>query len=323
MTDVPVTTKRPLGRTGLDVTPICVGTSPLASMAGLYGYEVPEERAVATVEAVFASAIDFIDTSNGYGNDGAAERRIGAAIRRRGGLPEGMVLATKVDPDRETGDFSGARVRASLEESMTRLGLDHIELLHLHDPERIGFEQSMAAGGPVEALARLRDEGVVDHLGVAGGPVPLLRRFLDTDVFDVVLSHNRYTLLDRSAESLFAAAHERGVGVLNAAPYGGGMLSLGPQRQPVYAYVHDDDAIRDAATRMWRVAADAGVPLAAAALQFSLRAPFVDSTVVGVSSPERVQETLDLARIAIPDALWQELAALAPPPDRWLDPAGA
>jgi D-threo-aldose 1-dehydrogenase len=313
--------RRPLGRTGLEVTPIGVGTSPLASMAGIYGYEVPEDRAVATIEAVFASGIGFLDTSNGYGENGAAERRIGAAIRRRGGLPAGMVLATKVDPDPETGDFSGARVRASLEESLARLGVDHIQLLHLHDPERISFEQAIAPGGPVEALAELRAEGVVDHLGVAGGPVALLQRYLDTGVFDVVLSHNRYTLLDRSAQRLFRAAHERGIGVLNAAPYGGGMLSQGPDRQPVYAYTHTDDAVRHAASAMWQAATASGVPLAAAALQFSLRAPFVDATVVGVSAPERVQQTLDLARIAIPDALWPELAALAPSPDRWLDPA--
>lgn len=319
MTTGQITAKRPLGRTGLDVTPICVGTSPLAGMAVIYGYDVSEERAVATVEAVFASGIGFLDTSNGYGDDGAAERRIGTAIRRHGGLPVGMVLATKVDPDPETGDFSGARVRASVQESMARLGLDHIELLHLHDPERISFEQATAPGGPVEALVELRAEGVVDHLGVAGGPVGLLQRYLDTDVFEVVLSHNRYTLLDRSAERLFTAAHARGIGVLNAAPYGGGMLSLGPDRQPTYAYSHTDDAVRGAAAQMWQAATAAGVPLAAAALQFSLRAPFVDATVVGVSAPERVPATLDLARIEIPDALWQELAALAPPPDRWLD----
>jgi D-threo-aldose 1-dehydrogenase len=321
VTAVPVTEARPLGRTGLAVTPICIGTSPLASMARLYGYEVPEERAVATVEAVFASAVNFLDTSNGYGSDGAAERRIGAAIREHGGLPSGLVLATKVDPDPETGDFSGARVRASLEESMARLGLDHIDLLHLHDPERISFEQATAPGGPVEALVELRDEGIVDHLGVAGGPVGLLQRYLDTDVFEVVLSHNRYTLLDRSAERMFALAHDRGIGVLNAAPYGGGMLSLGPDRRPVYAYTSTDDAVRGAASTMQEAVAAAGVPLAAAALQFSLRAPFIDSTVVGVSSPERVPATLDLARIPIPDALWQELEALAPSPDRWLDPA--
>jgi D-threo-aldose 1-dehydrogenase len=309
----------PLGRTGLKVTPICVGTSPLASMSGLYGYEVAETRAVATVEAVFASSIGFIDTSNGYGTDGAAERRIGAAIRRHGGLPAGTVLATKVDPDPVTGDFSGARVRTSFAESLQRLGLDRIQLLHLHDPERLSFEQATAPGGPVEALVELRDQGVVEHLGVAGGPVALLQRFLDTGVFDVVLSHNRYTLLDRSAEPLFRAAHERGIGVLNAAPYGGGMLVKGPDRQANYAYGRRPHAAR-AAAAMHAITAAAGVPLAAAALQFSMRAPFIDSTVVGLSSPERVQETLDLAQLAIPDALWPELDALTPVPQLWLDP---
>ena len=76
-----------LGGTGLAVTPLCFGTSPLASMANLYGYAVDEERAIATVEAAFDSPVNFIDTSNGYGEDGTAERRIGAAIRRAGGLP--------------------------------------------------------------------------------------------------------------------------------------------------------------------------------------------------------------------------------------------
>ena len=147
---------RQLGKTGLAVTQICVGTSPLASMANLYGYPVDEERAVATVLAAFDSPINFVDTSNGYGEDGTAERRIGAAIRRAGGLPAHVVLGTKVDPDPRTGDFSGDRVRASLEESMERLGVDRIPLLHLHDPERISFEEGVAPGGPVEALVDLR-----------------------------------------------------------------------------------------------------------------------------------------------------------------------
>jgi D-threo-aldose 1-dehydrogenase len=311
---------RPLGGTGLTVTPICVGTSPLAGMANLYGYDVPEDRAVATVEAVFDSPVTFIDTSNGYGPDGAAERRIGLAIRRRGGLPAGVVLATKVDPDPRTGDFSGARVRASLAESLERLGLDHVDLLHLHDPERISFAQATAPGGPVEALVDLKERGLAAHLGVAGGPVALMQQYLDTGVFEVVLTHNRYTLLDRSAEALFRAAQARGIGVLNAAPYGGGMLAKGPDRIATYAYGRRDDAFASAAAAM-RVAAEAaGVPLEAAALQFSLNAPFVDATVVGMSAPERVGRTLELADLTIPEHLWAELDALAPQPALWLDP---
>ena len=311
---------RPLGATGLRVTPLCLGTSALAGMAGLYGYDVSEETAVATVEAALAGPLNAIDTSNGYGPDGSSERRVGLAIRRHGGLPPGTVLATKVDPDPRTGDFSGARVRASLEESLSRLGVDRVPLLHLHDPERIPFDQATAPGGPVEALVALKEAGLVDHLGVAGGPVPLLRRYLDTGVFDVLLSHNRYTLLDRSAATLFEAARRRGVGVLNAAPYGGGMLAKGPDHQPGDAYRVRGDAIGAAAAAMRSAAEAAGVPLAAAALQFSMRAPFVDATVVGLSRPQRLRETIDLATLPIPDSLWAELDALTPDPESWLDP---
>ena len=277
--------RRELGGTGLTVTPICFGTSPLASMAQLYGYAVEEERAVATVLAIFDSPVNFVDTSNGYGEDGTAERRIGAAIRRAGGLPPDVVLATKVDPDPRTGDFSGDRVRASLEESMERLGVDRIALLHLHDPERIPFEEGVAPGGPVQALVDLRERGLVEHLGVAGGPVGLLQQYLDTGEFEVVLSHNRYTLLDRSAEPLFRTAADRGLGVLNAAPYGGGMLSKGPGVQQKYAYGSRDDRIRKAAEMMEAACGRFDVPLAAAALQFSMRSQVINSTVVGVSSP--------------------------------------
>jgi D-threo-aldose 1-dehydrogenase len=314
-------TPHPLGRTGLRVSALCVGTSPLASMPFLYGYAVTEQQAVATVDAVLDSGtITFIDTSNGYGEDGSAEKRIGRALRNRGGLPDGIVLATKVDPDPRTGDFSGDRVRASIEESLSRLGLDRVQLLHLHDPERISFADGTAPGGPVETLADLKRQGIAEHLGVAGGPVGLMQQYLDTGVFEVVLTHNRYTLLDRSAAALFRAAHERGTGVLNAAPYGGGMLVKGPEKQQKYAYGERDDRIAAAAIAMRAAAERAGVPLAAAALQFSLRAPFIDSTVVGVSSPSRVAETLDLAAVPIPDGLWAELDALTPPEHLWLDP---
>lgn len=319
MTNGSTLTSRELGGTGLTVTPICFGTSPLASMEQLYGYAVEEEQAIATVSAVFASPVNFLDTSNGYGEDGTAERRIGAAIRRAGGLPSGVVLATKVDPDPRTGDFSGDRVRASLEESMERLGVDRIALLHLHDPERISFAEGMAAGGPVEALVGLREQGLVEHLGVAGGPVRLLQQYLDTGEFEVVLSHNRYTLLDRSAEPLFRSAADRGLGVLNAAPYGGGMLSKGPGVQQKYAYGSRDDRTREAAEAMEAACRRYAVPLAAAALQFSLRSPVINSTVVGVSSPQRIDQTLELAAVEVPDELWAELERATPDRGLWLD----
>jgi len=288
-------------------------------MPQLYGYDVSDERAVATIEAVLDSAIRFIDTSNGYGENGEAETRIGLAVAARGGLDDDVILATKVDPDPLTGDFSGDRVRASYEESLQRLGVDRVPLLYLHDPERITFEQGTAPDGPVEALVRLRDEGRVDHIGVAGGPVGLLERYLDTGAFEVVLSHNRYTLLDRSAARLFASARERGIGVVNAAPYGGGMLAKGPEVQAKYGYGERDDHVAGAARAMAAACGRQGVPLAAAALQFSLRATVIDATVVGVSSPERVSQTLEYASVDIPGDLWAELETLVPSAEYWLD----
>jgi D-threo-aldose 1-dehydrogenase len=306
-----VTTRRPLGRTGLAVTPLCVGTSPLSSMPRLYGYGVAHERAEATVAAALDGPINFIDTSNAYG-DGNAEQRIGAVLRARGGLPDGVVLATKADADKVTGDFSGERVRRSVQESLERLGLDRIQLMYLHDPEyHLTFEEAMAEGGPVSALIALRDEGVVEHLGIAAGPVPLMRRFVATGVFDVALNHNRYTLLDRSAEPLLDEAAAAGVGYVNAAPYGGGMLAKGPDAQPRYAYRETAETVREAVRGMQRVCAEAGVPLRAAALQFSTREPRIASTVVGVSEPVRIAETVRLAQLPIPEAVWGQLDALA------------
>jgi D-threo-aldose 1-dehydrogenase len=310
--------RRPFGRTGLEVTPLCVGTSPLASMPGLYGYTVGDERAEATIEAVLDGPVNFLDTSNNYGG-GSAERRIGAVLRRRG-LPEGFVVATKADADPETGDFSGERVRRSVEESLTRLGLDHVPVMYLHDPEHhIGFEQAMGPGGPVEALVALREAGVVGHLGIAGGPVDLLRRYVRTGVFEAVISHNRWTLVERAADALIDEANARGVAFVNGAPYGGGILVKGPDVQPRYAYRRAGEPMREAVRAMQRACAARGVPLAAGALQFSLRDPRVASTIVGVSRPERVAATVELATTPIPAELWAELDRLTPEPAAWPD----
>jgi D-threo-aldose 1-dehydrogenase len=146
-----------------------------------------------------------------------------------------------------------------------------------------------------------------------------MAEYLETGVFDVLLSHNRYTLLDRSAASLFATARERGVGVVNAAPFGGGMLAKGPDVQGKYGYGERDERIADAARAMAEACARHNVPLPAAALQFSLRAPFIDATVVGVSSPERVGQTLEYAALEIPEALWAELETMVPPTECWLN----
>jgi D-threo-aldose 1-dehydrogenase len=300
---------RSLGTTGLSVTPLCIGTSALGSFPEQYGYEVSASRAAATMSRVFAGPVNFIDTSNNYG-DGESERRIGKALAGIGGIPAGFVLATKVDPLPGSNDFSGERVRASVAESIDRLGLGHLQLVYLHDPERMSFAEATAPGGAVEALAQLREEGVIGHLGVAGGPIALMRQYLATGVFEVVISHNRYTLVDQSAEPLLQDAAERGVAFVNAAPYGGGILVKGPSVQPNYSYQPADAALISRIQAMQQACESYDTPLPAAALQFSLREPRVASTIVGISRPERVDETLALAQQSIPDALWDELTPL-------------
>ena len=304
--------RRPLGSTGLSVTPLCLGTSPLGNFPSQYGYEVGEDQAVATVLRVLESPINFLDTSNNYG-DGESERRIGKALGEFSGLPEAFVLATKVDPAPHSEDFSGERVRASVAESLERLGLDRLQLVYLHDPERMTFADATAPGGAVEALVQLRDDGVIDHLGVAGGPIDLMRQYLATDVFEAVISHNRYTLVDQAATPLIEEAAERGLAFVNAAPYGGGMLVRGPDAVPTYCYQPASEATLQRVRAMQEACMAQGVPLAAAALQFSLRDQRIASTIVGMSDPGRVEQTIRLAGWPINEHLWSQLDALAAP----------
>ncbi len=301
-----------LGSTGLSVSPLCVGCAPLGDMPETFGYGVEEERALRTLEAVFESPINFLDTAASYG-DGESERRIGEVLKGMGGLPEGVVLATKADRDLQTGEFSGEQMRRSVERSLRLLGLDRLQLVYLHDPEHESFENLMEPGGAVEVLRRLRDEGVIEHLGVAGGPIDMEIRYVQTGLFEAVITHNRYTLLNRSAEPLLDVAAERGVALLNAAPYGSGILAKGPDAYARYEYQEAPQEMVERARAMQKACEEFGVPLAAAALQFSMRDPRVASTIVGMSRPERVGQTLDLAAHPIPEELWERLDSLASP----------
>ena len=307
-----VSTLRPLGRTGLRVQPLCIGCAQLGDMPETFAYSVAEAQALATYHAILDGPIRFLDTAAAYG-DGESERRLGLVLRARGGLPPGFVLATKADRDLHSGDFSGDQVRRSVEGSLRRLGLPRLELCYLHDPEHTTFEAAMAPGGPVEALRRCRDEGLIGHLGVAGGPIPMMVRYVETGLFEAAISHNRHTLLNRSAEPLWEACGRLGVAALNAAPYGSGILAKGPESYARYAYQDAPPALVTRARRLQEVCAAAGVPLGAAALQLSLRDPRIVSTIVGISRPERLAQTVAWAAHPIPDGLWADLERAVPP----------
>ncbi|UZN03188.1 aldo/keto reductase [Cellulomonas sp. S1-8] len=307
---------RPLPGTGLTVSALALGGSPLGGMPQLYGKDVSPERGIDTVRAALHSDIRFVDTSNGY-SGGESERRIGAALTAAGGVPPGYVVATKVDPD--GADYSGERVRRSVDESRRRLGMDHLPLVHLHDPEFHEFDDLTGPDGAVEALVELRESGVVGAIGLAGGRVQEMARYLALGVFDVLLVHNRWTLVDRSAGDLVAEALAQGMGVLNAAVYGGGILAHQHGGPTTYGYRPAPPEVLAAVDAMRRVCAEHGTELGTAALQYSLRDERFAATVVGMSRPERVAQTLAAAAVPLTDDLFDELETLVPPSSSWLD----
>ncbi|WIB26001.1 aldo/keto reductase [Curtobacterium sp. MCSS17_015] len=307
---------RPLGSTGLLVSPVTLGGAPLGSMPENFGHEVAEADAVALVGAVLRSGIRTIDTANGY-SDGRSEARIGRAIAEFGGVPDDVTVITKVDA--RDGDYSGDRVRRSIAESIERLGITPLPLVHLHDPEFHDFGALSGPGGALEALVAARERGEVEHVGLAGGNVHEMRRWLDLGVFEVLLVHNRWTVVDRSAGPLLDRAAELGVGVVNAAVLGGGILADETGRTTSYGYRPAPPATLRAITAMRELCRDAGTTLAAAALRFSTRDPRFASTIVGISRPERIRPTLDAADLDLPDAFWASLEDLVPTSDNWLD----
>lgn len=304
---------RAIGNTGVQVTPLGFGTSPLGSMPETYGHEVTADRADATLHAMFTSPVTLIDTSRNYG-DGRAEERIGRALAERPGvIAEGgeVVLATKLDREPGTGRFDRSRARRSLEESLDALGLDRVPILHLHDPEHAADPDEITAdGGAMDELFRMRDEGLADAVGLAMGRLDMMEPLVDRYDFDIILNHNRYTVLNRSANRLFTTAAQRGVAVFNAAPYAGGVLAKGSDRVRRVTYQEADAAALAPVQRVEELCRRHQVPPGAVALQFSMRDPRITSTIVGVSRPERVAQTLDWVDHPIPDELWGELESL-------------
>lgn len=306
---------RPLGRTNLPVSAICAGGGVLGSVPQIFGYEVTTDAASSLLSALFDSPISFLDTANGYAG-GESEKRIGAALRDREGAPEGFVLATKVDG--KDGDYSGQRVRASIAESSSRLGTDSFPVLHLHDPEYYPDVDFFAPGGAVEVLVAAREEGLAKHLGIATGSIDLAHQFLDTGEFDVLLMHSRYTLVDRSADVLYDRAAAEGVGIVNAAVLGAGVLARPQQDHTLYGYLPIKDSVLEAARRMEEAAEAEGIDLSTLAIQFSLQDPRIASTAIGFSKASRIAQTLDALSVEVPQRLWDQIEELVPPREAWL-----
>jgi D-threo-aldose 1-dehydrogenase len=303
--------RRPLGSTSLVTPQIAVGCAPLGDMQDTFMYSVSEKDAVATVLEALKSPFDYIDTAALYG-DGESERRVGLAMKQLGGLPEGAILQTKQGRNPVDNDYSGDTVKRRMERSLELLGVDHIHIVYLHDAEWTTFDAAMGRGGPVSVLQSYKEQGIVDYLGVASGPNDVELHYIETGLFDAVITHNRFTLLTRNADPVLDAAQERGMAVINAAPYGSGILARGPESYPRYAYQEASPETVERTKLLREICERHGVPLAAAALQLSMLDSRIDVTIVGMSKPERLQQTIELASVEIPQALWDEIGQLPP-----------
>ena len=288
-----------------------------------------DDEAWAVLEAAWDAGIRYYDTAPHYGL-GLSERRLGAFLQTK--PRDEFFVSTKAgrllrpNPDHEAGgldtdndffvpddlrrewDFSEAGIRASLAESQERLGLDRIDLLYLHDPERHDLDLAIAEAFP--ALEKVRSEGVVGSIGV-GSMVSdaLTRSVLDADL-DLIMVAGRYTLLEQPATAeVLPACAERGTGVVAASVFNSGLLAQSePRRDGRYEYGQLPDALWDRLVRIAAVCRAHDVPLPAAAIQFPLRSSVVRSVVVGGSRPAQLVQNAEYAALPIPADLWAELA---------------
>lgn len=302
--------RKEIGTSGVHIPALCFGTSALGNMPDTYTYEVSEAQAIETVKAILNSSTPFLDCSRNYGM-GRSEQRIGRALAEMGGLPEGAIISTKLDRDMETGDFDAARARQSFEESLQAMGVDHVDILHLHDPEHAdSVQQITRPGGAIDELFKIREEGLCKVVGLAAGKVDVMLPILRERDFDILITHNRHTLVNANAEPMISYALENNIAVMNAAPYCGGVLAKGSASFKRYVYQQASDSMLEPVQVVEKICEKYNVSPGAAALQFSMLDSRIHSTICGVSKPQRVKQTLDWATAEIPEEAWGELKAL-------------
>jgi D-threo-aldose 1-dehydrogenase len=312
-----------LPRGGLTVD-VPLGPIPLvfggAPIGGLYS-PVTDQAAAGTLAAAWAAGIRAFDTAPHYGA-GLSERRIGEFLTGR--PRDEFTVSTKVGrrlvpangdvhgdegfhgtpPLSRVRDYSRDGVRRSLEESLGRLGLDRVDIALIHDPDDF---MGQAADEAYPALAGLRAQGTVRAVGAGMNSAAALAWLVERCDLDCVLVAGRYTLLDQSAaEVLFPLCLRRGVAVLAGGVFNSGILTR-PDDGATYDYAPASSAVLERARRMRDACAQHGVPLPAAALQFTLHHPAITAAVVGARTAEEITVDVSYLETHIPGALWAEL----------------
>jgi D-threo-aldose 1-dehydrogenase len=304
--------------------PLSFGTGDL----GNHFRTMSDEVAWAILEAAWEGGIRSYDTAPHYGL-GLAERRLGEFLQTK--PRDSYVLSTKAGrllrpnpggenqqddegfavpaTTRRVWDPTPDGVRASLEESLARMGLDRVDILYVHDPQNYDLEQGIAVGLP--ACAALRDEGLVDAVGVGSGSMAALGAAARTGIPDLLMAAGRYTLLEQPlAAEVIPDCRRHGIGVACASVFNSGLLAS--DAVPTEAYYDYAPAPADLIARAQRLAAvcaEHGVRLPTAALHFPLREPVVRTVVTSAMEPDQIRQTIAGMAEPVPDDLWVHLAA--------------
>lgn len=276
---------RPLGNTGLNVSVLSYGASPLGSVFR----GVAEPEGIRTVHTALDMGINFIDVSPYYGLT-KAETVLGKALATVN--RDRYLLATKVGrygAEQKDFDFSAERVTQSIDESLARLGTDHLDLIQCHDIEFGNLQQIIDETLP--ALRKLVAAGKARFVGITGLPLPAFRRVIDHAKVDTILSYCRYSLNDTSLADFIPYLQQKNVGIISASPLSMGLLS---NREPP-AWHPAPAEIRAACAKAAALCQSRGTDVARLAIQFAVAEPRIATTLVGTASPENIANNIKWA----------------------------
>ena len=303
---------RTLGSTGVRVSALAYGGSSLGSAFR----EIDEAEGIRSVHVALDLGINLIDTAPYYGAT-KAEAVLGKALK---GIPrDRYVLATKVGrygADLRDFDFSADRVLRSLDESLERLGVDHVDFIQAHDIEFGNLEQVI--NETIPALRKAQASGKARFVGITGLPVHLFKQVLDRVAVDQIQSYCHYCLNDTALGDLLPYLRSKGVGIFNSAPLA--MRLLSNEGPPIW---HPAPAsLRAACAEAAKLCRDQGSDLGRLALQFSMANPDIHTHVMGTASPSRVAQNCADAAAPIDEALLKAVMDILRPVHNLTWPSG-
>ncbi|XP_042507194.1 L-galactose dehydrogenase [Macadamia integrifolia] len=309
---------RELGNTGLKVSSVGFGASPLGNVFGT----VPEEEAIGSVREAFNSGINFFDTSPFYGGT-LSEKVLGNSLKALGVPRNEFIVATKCGRYIEGFDFSAERVTRSIDESLARLKLDYVDILHCHDIEFGSLDQIV--NETIPALQKLKEAGKIRFIGITGLPLGIFTYVLDRvppGSVDVILSYCHYSINDSTLEDLLPYLKSKGVGVISASPLSMGLLTENgpPEWHPA------SQELKSACQAVAAHCKEKGKNISKLALQYSLSNKEISSVLIGMNSIRQVKENvaaaLELVSVGKDEGSIREIEGILEPVKNQTWPSG-